>query len=511
MNSIALDFDSNIVISSRNLSEITKIDRQTGEIIWRFGGQNNQFEIENDDYGISYQHDVRPVPGMPNRYTIFDNGANRYPEFSRAVEFEIDTTNMTAKKTWEYTPFIHIFSSYMGNAQRLPNGNTLINWADGNLPKVTEVTREGDIVYKLNFDGIVYCYRSFRFEWEGVALVPYLIAEPSSDKVTLIFNKFGDDDVKEYRIFGGYNPQSDDLLAISQEPFYHLSELENHETYYFRVTAVDSIGIESGFSNEEEVFVNFTEPCKDLILNGDFSLESEYWELGISGTAVAQELIEDSIYHIKIDSSSVFYSDVQLRQNNLDIIEGKHYILEFDAWSTELKYFEVKVQKEIAPWTDYSRIGAAYATTAKKHYLYEFTMNDLSDYSASVVFNCGQSVADLFLDNVSLTCVDTITNINVSVNQPAKYHLSANYPNPFNPVTRIDYQLPANSEVELSIHNTLGQMIAILVSGRREAGMHKVEWDAAEYASGIYFYRMKARTSGGKIQYHQVKKMILLK
>ena len=63
MNSIAIDYDSNIVISSRCLSEVTKIDRKTGAIIWRFGGVHNQFTFINDAFGMSYQHDARPVPG----------------------------------------------------------------------------------------------------------------------------------------------------------------------------------------------------------------------------------------------------------------------------------------------------------------------------------------------------------------------------------------------------------------------------------------------------------------
>jgi hypothetical protein len=63
MNAVAIDFDDHLLVSSRNLSEITKINHETGDIIWRFGGENNQFEIINDEDSISYQHDIRPVPG----------------------------------------------------------------------------------------------------------------------------------------------------------------------------------------------------------------------------------------------------------------------------------------------------------------------------------------------------------------------------------------------------------------------------------------------------------------
>jgi len=92
MNAIEIDHDGHILISTRSLSEVSKIHRQTGELIWRLGGQNNQFEWVNDEYQIFSQHDIRVLPN--GNYTLFDNGNNRRPYFSRALEFELDTLNM---------------------------------------------------------------------------------------------------------------------------------------------------------------------------------------------------------------------------------------------------------------------------------------------------------------------------------------------------------------------------------------------------------------------------------
>ena len=83
INSIAIDYDSNIVISSRHLNELTKINRKTGAVMWRLGGAHNQFIFLNDSYGLSYQHDARPVPGKPDQYTVFDDGNFHSPAFSR--------------------------------------------------------------------------------------------------------------------------------------------------------------------------------------------------------------------------------------------------------------------------------------------------------------------------------------------------------------------------------------------------------------------------------------------
>jgi hypothetical protein len=88
---------------------------------------------------------------------------------------------------------------------------------------------------------------------------------------------------------------------------------------------------------------------------------------------------------------------------------------------------------------------------------------------------------------------------------PQSYVLHQNFPNPFNPMTVISYQLAVGSDVELSIYNTLGQKIAILVSEKQPAGTYTVEWDASGLASGIYYYRLDA----GNFQ--DMKKMVLLK
>src|SRR5262245_47329771 len=86
-NSIDVDSDCNLIISCRHMNEVTKISRASGEIIWRLGGRNNQFAID-DPIRFSHQHDVRRLPN--GNLTLFDNGNFRLPLFSRAVEYAID-------------------------------------------------------------------------------------------------------------------------------------------------------------------------------------------------------------------------------------------------------------------------------------------------------------------------------------------------------------------------------------------------------------------------------------
>ena len=89
----------------------------------------------------------------------------------------------------------------------------------------------------------------------------------------------------------------------------------------------------------------------------------------------------------------------------------------------------------------------------------------------------------------------------IEVDIPSEMVLHHNYPNPFNPVTVISYQLPVNSNVELKVFDMLGREVATLVEGRVEAGIHSVSWNASGNASGIYFYRLKA---GGRVLTHRM-------
>jgi hypothetical protein len=88
---------------------------------------------------------------------------------------------------------------------------------------------------------------------------------------------------------------------------------------------------------------------------------------------------------------------------------------------------------------------------------------------------------------------------------PTEYTLEQNYPNPFNPTTSIHYQLAANSFVNLAVYDVSGRLVADLVEGMREAGVHEVTFDASHLASGIYFYRIEAG------DFSAVRKMVLMK
>jgi hypothetical protein len=167
MNAIDVDTDGNLLLSSRHLDEITKIDRTTGAIMWRLGGKHNMFTFINDSIGFSHQHAIRRIAN--GHLTLFDNGNFHQPSFSRAIEYAIDTASMQATLVWQYRNMPDIYGMAMGYVQRLENGNTLIGWGAAN-PSVTEVRPDGSKALELSLPAGVFSYRAFRFPWGSTPL-----------------------------------------------------------------------------------------------------------------------------------------------------------------------------------------------------------------------------------------------------------------------------------------------------------------------------------------------------
>jgi hypothetical protein len=95
--------------------------------------------------------------------------------------------------------------------------------------------------------------------------------------------------------------------------------------------------------------------------------------------------------------------------------------------------------------------------------------------------------------------------VEIDVNGPLTFDLAQNYPNPFNPSTNIKYSVPESGNVKLSVFNTVGEEVAILVDGFSESGFFEVSFNASSLPSGVYLYKLKSSNSV------QTKKMMLLK
>jgi arylsulfotransferase ASST len=161
-NSLTFDRDGNYVASFRHLGQIMKINARSGEIMWRLGGTKNQFTFRNDPLnGFSAQHSARIMAN--GNLLLYDNGTRHNPPESRAVEYALDTTAMTATLVWQFRHAPIIYTPYVGLVQRLSNGNTSIAYAEAG--HVTEVSGAGTVLWEadVKVDGnAAFCYRLSR-------------------------------------------------------------------------------------------------------------------------------------------------------------------------------------------------------------------------------------------------------------------------------------------------------------------------------------------------------------
>jgi hypothetical protein len=175
------------------------------------------------------------------------------------------------------------------------------------------------------------------------------------------------------------------------------------------------------------------------------------------------------------------------------------------SWTTATEInnlgFEIERKQENKSWVRIGFKKGHGTTTALQNYQF---IDDISDLqSTSLSYRLKQIDYDGSYKYSEEVLVDNPA--------PVDYSLQQNYPNPFNPSTKIKYSVPVQSNVEVIIYNSIGENIAELVDDLQSSGTYEVNWDASKFASGIYFYSIKAVPIEGNDIFQSVKKMILLK
>lgn len=136
--------------------------------------------------------------------------------------------------------------------------------------------------------------------------------------------------------------------------------------------------------------------------------------------------------------------------------------------------------------------------TAEAYHYCKIELDDNMLYFSA--YDDGGTRIDTFSNEINVSSLKQENHI-----QPAEYTLKQNYPNPFNPETTIEFSAPKNEYVTLKIFNTVGEEITTLVASQLTPGHYRYSWNGAGYASGVYYYRLKAGN------FSQIKKMILLR
>src|SRR5215210_1234372 len=162
INSIDVYDEDHLLISSRTTWTVYKVDRKTGEIVWRLDGKKSDFEMGEGTW-FAFQHDARSHPD--GIITIFSNGSVNRGEQPRAIMVEVDEDAMTASLVREYADPDELRSPTQGNVQVLPNGNVFVGW--GSEPVLSEFDKDGKVLFSAAFPTEGETYRAFRFPWGG--------------------------------------------------------------------------------------------------------------------------------------------------------------------------------------------------------------------------------------------------------------------------------------------------------------------------------------------------------
>jgi myo-inositol-hexaphosphate 3-phosphohydrolase len=186
---------------------------------------------------------------------------------------------------------------------------------------------------------------------------------------------------------------------------------------------------------------------------------------------------------------------VELISFTADIFESSVRISWITATEVNNLGFEVQRKLENSGWEKIGFVKGHGTTTETQQYKFIDNISDLQ--ASSLAYRLKQIDYD---GSYEYSEVVEVTNP-----EPTDFTLAQNYPNPFNPVTTISYSLPVISQVELVVYNTLGESVVQLVNEEKEAGRYKVEFNATNLPSGIYFYRLQTGS------FVDNKKMVLMK
>jgi len=255
--------------------------------------------------------------------------------------------------------------------------------------------------------------------------------------------------------------------------------------------------------------------CEDLLINGEIphwvevigtgwtqrangdppTYEGDYMFFpGVASYAELQQDVDVTSMAMSIDSSNVAFNfEGYVRAYNQPSPDLSRIILEYlDLLkTTKLDSFDSGNHSNRSEWVQITDTTLAPVGT-------RFIRIRLISTRRAGTNNDG------YYDGLSLESVISGSLDEVNNKVPGGIYLSQNYPNPFNPSTTIEFSIPKSGFVNLKIYNLLGQETATLVSDKLKSDNYKFVWDASEFSSGVYFYKLESS------EYVEIKKMVLL-
>jgi hypothetical protein len=238
LNSVNIDHDGNLIISSRETWGIYKVNRHSGAIMWTLGGRHSNFRLAPGTYW-AFQHDVESRSSNDTVLTLFDNegGPPNVRSQSRAIRVALDWKHMTARSITDEKHSPPFASNYEGNLQQLADGD-FVGW--GQQPYFTQFDRSGRTILDGHMNSWTASYRVYRFAWNATPwTAPAVIASTSRGKSSVYMSWNGATNVAGWRVWAGSSPSSlKYVMSVSKHTFESRAVIP--AARYVQVQAVDA-------------------------------------------------------------------------------------------------------------------------------------------------------------------------------------------------------------------------------------------------------------------------------
>jgi hypothetical protein len=458
-NALELDTDGNLLVSCRHFNEITKINHQTGDVMWRFGpnAKHNQFVVHGDPRGFGYQHDIRRLPN--GDITLFDNADYLNPQVSRAVEYRLDEQTKEAWLVWEEWPSNSGYGNSNGSVQRRDNGSTMIGWGAGNVnPNVTELHSDGTKSLELQVASTTY--RASRTIWETRRFVT---------------------DTKHLD-FEGVRVGNNSSLSLN---------ITNRIASPVQITSFPSL--DSAFTVTTPTPLTLP-PLGTVTVNVTFHptrLGAFASTLYIRSETSTEIIAQD----VNVEGQGVTgFPEVSLLSPNGGEVYAAGGIIDLKWLATE-GIGEMTIDLELSrsgPGGPFETIAMGVPNTGT--YSWPLTMPATTNAYVRVTAHAGEGQ---FAGDVS-NAAFTINPVNLGVGDPpaAAFMLAPVSPNPTASRARIEYTVGRMASIRLTVSDLSGRTVAVLADGTCAPGRHHVWWDGSNggerVAPGVYLLRYEA-------------------
>lgn len=186
-------------------------------------------------------------------------------------------------------------------------------------------------------------------------------------------------------------------------------------------------------------------------------------------------------------------NDALFDENKDIMLSSKPVSMNYEGWK------EIKLKLDQENFDIISKFEDSFEVTEENVYGIQLEFETGKNFSKSV-FESGIALISEIQNKEALEFSDGKPGVSKE-----SYFQARNFPNPFNPVTTISYVLPQSTNVTITVYDRLGRQVEILVDQTQEQGEHSVDFNASQYPSGIYFYRIKTSEKT------EVRKMLLTK